>query len=429
MNDLFDYLLAKQKGGGGGGGGSDDVFIAEYGTTTLADIQTAVADGKVVVLKVYSEALGSYVVYTNVVGSVSQDPSLEPNPFVKFVCYDGKHIYTAIINSLNQWTQNIENSSNGFIAIYGTTTFAEIENAIDNGKIVFCKNNSNFYASIMDSNSDRIAFASPTASYVSIMQVTSANVWSNDSYNYSKIFQVRRGGSSATTYNNILTHYNAEYICTFTSNGMRYIATSIVSDTVVFTAFESQINRLYYEIINNNNVWTSGYYDNITYQQDAIGDAGKVLSIDSSGSNAIWRFEQIFVGEYGTTTYTEIYQAVGDGRFVVISDLTSMRYYTAAFADLQGRLYFTCDNKLIYIDPVDGWSNEIDNSPVFYAVENVTTFDEIATAYRAGKVCCVNDGNDIYTLSYIAFDSGATFAHPTANGNSFKNVNISDVWS
>lgn len=423
MNDLFDYLLAIQKGGGG----SNDVFIAEYGTTTLADIQTAVANGKVVVLKVYSEALGSYVVYTNVVGSVSQDPSLEPNPFVKFVCYDGKHIYTATINSLNQWTQNIENSSNGFIAIYGTTTFAEIENAINDGKVVIC-NIDAAYLYLTSKTTHYISFSLAALDAATIATVDDNNTWSNNRYTYSKVFQVHQGGAQATSYNDILSYYNLGYICVLKVNNMVYIAMEPRNNTIVFISFSSGTNSILYQIINKNNVWTEETVNFFTEEQN-VSDAGKILSVSPSGY-VDWILEKIFLGVYGTTTYPEIYQAVMvEGKFVVIGDLTSMKYYIAAYADLQGRLYFTCDNKLIYIDPVNGWSNEIDNSPVFYATENVTTFDEIATAYRAGKVCCVNDGNDIYTLSYIAFDTGATFAHPTANGNSFKNVNISDVWS
>lgn len=50
MNDLFDYLLAIQKGGGGGGGEAD-IFVAEYNETTFQVIRNALNAGKLCIVK------------------------------------------------------------------------------------------------------------------------------------------------------------------------------------------------------------------------------------------------------------------------------------------------------------------------------------------------------------------------------------------
>ena len=173
----------------------------------------------------------------------------------------------------------------------------------------------------------------------------------------------------------------------------------------------------------------------------SASDNGKVLGIVNGQVTPVEMMaDNVFYANYNVTPFSEIYSAWDGDKLVILSRVNPLGHYEhAVLSDIST----TTATFIVPANPSDGsyekitctasgWNVETvqySDGGVFYATENVTTFDEIATAYRAGKLCCVNDGNDIYTLSYIAFDTGATFAHPTANGNSFKGVSISDVWS
>ena len=140
----IDYVRATENGwdsfseefASGSGGDGTGVLIATYGVTTFAEIATAVAEGKSVEavwpqeqmnrqyqLQTYSDVYGMYI-FTSVDS-------------------DG-YVYNVGVDHTGAWT----NSSTGvgsdeaagvFIAAYGKTTYNEVLNAVDEGKLVAVK--------------------------------------------------------------------------------------------------------------------------------------------------------------------------------------------------------------------------------------------------------------------------------------------------
>lgn len=135
----------------------------------------------------------------------------------------------------------------------------------------------------------------------------------------------------------------------------------------------------------------------------------------------------MIVVEYDVTTYEEVATAIDNEQLVGFPyDGTAL--YLFDHLD-ETKMYFKSGNSIITLDNTDAWSDPIDVSPVFNARYGTTTFAEIAAAYQGNRMVQVNVGNDIYVLSYIAYDTGAEFAHPEDSGNSFVGVSINDEWS
>lgn len=64
-----------------------------------------------------------------------------------------------------------------FIATYGTTTFAEITNALSQGKAIICKNNNDYYSYITAANNSYYFTYATGGGYIFQIYVSSSNVW------------------------------------------------------------------------------------------------------------------------------------------------------------------------------------------------------------------------------------------------------------
>lgn len=137
-------------------GGDSNVFIAEYGTTTYAEVEEALGYGKIVSMRleespeeILGAQYGGYFVYPDV------------NEYYFFALGQGgqKKIYR--LNSEDQWSTFTpdEMAEKCFIAVYDTTLFRDVKNAISQGKYVVTRRGTQYYVMLHDFD-NRIIFNS-----------------------------------------------------------------------------------------------------------------------------------------------------------------------------------------------------------------------------------------------------------------------------
>lgn len=158
--------------------GDSNVFIAEYGTTTYAEVENALSFGKIVSMRreespeeILGAQYGGYFVYPDV------------NEYYFFALGQGgqKRIYR--LNSSDEWSTFSPDELSGkvFIAVYNSTLFNDVKNAVEQGKYVVCKSGSIYY--VMTHNfDDRVTFTgkiSMDASTFNFVEVDSDNVWTS----------------------------------------------------------------------------------------------------------------------------------------------------------------------------------------------------------------------------------------------------------
>lgn len=161
-------------------GGDSNVFVAEYGTTTYAEVEAALGFGKVVSMRreespeeILGAQYGGYFVYPDV------------NEYYFFALGNGgqKKIYR--LTSEDQWSTYSpdELSEKVFIAVYNSTLFREIKNAISNGKYVVARSGSNYFWMNHDFD-ERIVFTGKNSlgwNDAAFLEVDSDDVWSYSS--------------------------------------------------------------------------------------------------------------------------------------------------------------------------------------------------------------------------------------------------------
>lgn len=136
--------------------GDSNVFIAEYGTTTYAEVENALSFGKIVSMRreespeeILGAQYGGYFVYPDV------------NEYYFFALGNGgqKKIYR--LNSDDEWSTYSPDELSGkiFIAVYNSTLFREIKSAIEQGKYVVTRRGSQYYVMLHDFD-NRIIFNS-----------------------------------------------------------------------------------------------------------------------------------------------------------------------------------------------------------------------------------------------------------------------------
>ncbi len=157
-------------------GGDSNVFVAEYGTTTYAEVEEALGYGKIVSMRleespeeILGAQYGGYFVYPDV------------NEYYFFALGNGgqKKIYR--LTSENQWSTFSPDELSGkvFIAVYGSTLFNDIKSAIAQGKYVVTRRGSQYYVMIHDFDY-RIIFNSKANlgwNTADFCEVDSDNVW------------------------------------------------------------------------------------------------------------------------------------------------------------------------------------------------------------------------------------------------------------
>jgi len=136
--------------------GDSNLFIAEYGTTTYAEVENALSFGKIVSMRreespeeILGAQYGGYFVYPDV------------NEYYFFALGNGgqKKIYR--LNSEDEWSTYAPDELSGkiFIAAYDSTLFNDIKSAIAQGKYVVTRRGTQYYVMIHDFD-ERIVFES-----------------------------------------------------------------------------------------------------------------------------------------------------------------------------------------------------------------------------------------------------------------------------
>lgn len=137
-------------------GGDSNVFVAEYGTTTYAEVEEALGYGKIVSMRleetqeeILGAQYGGYFVYP------------DANEYYFFALGQGgqKKIYR--LNSNDEWSTFTpdEMAEKCFIAVYDTTLFRDVKNAISQGKYVVARRGTQYYVMLHDFD-DRVVFNS-----------------------------------------------------------------------------------------------------------------------------------------------------------------------------------------------------------------------------------------------------------------------------
>lgn len=154
----------------------EGVFVAEYGTTTFAQVQQALTQGDHLVMSL-SEGVGadSYAAY----GGFNSYPDMDEYYFFALAKGGQRTIYR--LNNSTGWSTFTPNDAEGrvFIAEYNVTQFSTIENAINNGSYVVTKRGSQYYPMIHNFDS-RIIFNSKANlgwNTADFCEVDSDNVW------------------------------------------------------------------------------------------------------------------------------------------------------------------------------------------------------------------------------------------------------------
>lgn len=154
----------------------EGVFVAEYGTTTFAQVQDALAQGDHLVMHL-SEGVGadSYAAY----GGFNTYPDMDEYYFYALAKGGQRTIYR--LNNSTGWSTFTPNDAEGrvFIAEYNVTQFNTIENAINNGSYVVTKRGSQYYPMIHNFDA-RIIFNSKANlgwNTEAFCEVDSDNVW------------------------------------------------------------------------------------------------------------------------------------------------------------------------------------------------------------------------------------------------------------
>jgi len=155
---------------------ADGIFTAEYGITSFEQIRNAIAAGEHVVMTLnggVGEA--SYASY----GGFNSYPDFDEYYFFSLGKGGQRTIYR--INNDTGWSTYVPNEKDGrvFIAEYNSTTFATIQNAINNGMYVVTKRGTEYYPMIHHFDA-RIIFNSKANlgwNTEDFCEVDSDNVW------------------------------------------------------------------------------------------------------------------------------------------------------------------------------------------------------------------------------------------------------------
>lgn len=155
----------------------EGIFNAEYGETTFAEIQDALAHGDHLVMTI-NGGVGecSYACY----GGFNSYPDFDEYYFFSLGKGGQRTIYR--LNNSNQWSTFVPNENDGrvLIAEYNRTAFNTIKNAISNGMYVVANSGASWYW--LNHNFDnRIVFTgknSLTWADAAFVEVDSDNVWS-----------------------------------------------------------------------------------------------------------------------------------------------------------------------------------------------------------------------------------------------------------
>lgn len=200
--------------------------------------------------------------------------------------------------------------------------------------------------------------------------------------------------------------------------------------------------------------WTCKVYkDDVAYSQDDADsifqkkltagenihiDSDNVISADQGDSN-------LFIAEYGSTTYNEVTEALGYGKTVTMRLEETQEAILGAqyggffvYPDVNEYYFFALSNggnKTIYrLNSNDEWTTYSPNElaeKVFIAVYNVTLFRDIKNAITNGKYVVTRRGTQYYVMLHD-FDNRVIFnskANLGWNTEDFCEVDSDDTWT
>ena len=176
----------------------DKVFFATYGTTTAAEIATALSAGKIVVMVLNNayylltfDGDNGYV-FSSLSGSVAHRIAQVTKDTSTWSVY--VVVLENTVNKVTEWQQNPDNNhypaeklvkdsidavDKVFVATYGTTTNAEIKAAYDAGKIIVAVKDGKEYLQVIPPTDNAAYFCAPAYDGLVHIIRCNSNTWSN----------------------------------------------------------------------------------------------------------------------------------------------------------------------------------------------------------------------------------------------------------
>lgn len=286
---------------------SDEIFYANYNVTPFSEIYSAWDDDILVVVSRVNQ-LGNYE------HAVLSDISTTKATFI-IPASPSDGSYEKITCDANGWdVETVQYSEGGvFYAEYEVTPFADIEEAISQGKIVLLNlgNASEMTLATLQLYNEGInatfVYAGPYS--VSDFNISSDDTWTHATYNYSEndIYEVDIVNPS---FSDIESAYQLGKLCIVKLSDY-VIPLTFIDDTVAIFALtgcdpDPHIGQLY---VHSDDTVTTDDTELMPANVGAV-NAGKVLVADSNGDlQPVSNFE-VFPVTYGTTTFLEIFNAV-----------------------------------------------------------------------------------------------------------------------
>ena len=301
-------------------------FTAEYGVTTLDEILEAKAAGKVIVC-------------VRVKGGAEI-------PLYSAGETGGRNAYfSAFVNGTNTayfcgsagWSESYdaypkEDEVSGlvkFTAQYGTTTYAEIKAARDEGQVVLCRRTSNpLVPKLYSVDQFGAHFTSFKDGYNTIWSVTTGDVWSDivRSYAETPLTVTISGTAASHSASEIIAAIKAEKIVEVNMGTERLQVTAWDESAVTVTCKKAPAPNRSGALLSCNEYTISDAKTVAVVANSAISNnftakAGQVVAVANADHGGPSAFKAIdvreeFIATYGTTTFAEIWDAMSAGKAV-----------------------------------------------------------------------------------------------------------------
>lgn len=195
--------------------------------------------------------------------------------------------------------------------------------------------------------------------------------------------------------------------------------------------------------VSNYDVPFTQYEVNNTFQKKLY--EGAHIDIDSDGVISAYGFMDKFEAVYGTTTYSEINNALAAGKEVVLriedgADDVSYATFGGAYSDPEYNEYYFyslgkgAQDTVYRVNNINAWTTFTPNDAdgrVFIAEYDTTTFSTIQNAINNGKYVVTKRGTQYYTMIHnfdarVVFESKLSLGWNSAN---FCEVDSDNVWT
>lgn len=373
---------------------ADNVFYANYNVTPFSEIYSAWdSDILVIVSRVnqlghYEHAVLSDISTTTATFIIPASPS------------DGS--YEKITCTASGWNvETVQYSEGGvFYVEYETTSFADITAAYEDGKVVILENDGSL-ATLDYIDSNEIQFVAPSSYSISHIIVGSNDGWNIETYQYSSVYEVDIVNPS---FSDISNAYNSGKQCIVKLNDY-VIPLSFIDDTVAIFSLagcdpDPHIGQLY---VHSDDTVTSDDTDLMPANVGA-GNAGKVLVADSNGDLQPESNFEVFPVTYGTTTFTEIYNAVQAMKLPVM--VYNGDCFLINSIDATMGADFVCAKAGVIIQ----YNCAIDNTWSYASSAYVPTAQGVA---NAGKSLTVNASGNVQAQMGVGYLTTAPSANNT----------------